>query len=162
MLIAPNKLNQDTYCIHENFGGVKDQAFFGVFDGHGKAGTECSHFIRNELPRILLNTMKVRKTKTLKENLVAAHLNTNTMVIHKHPQDVFLRASLSCRCTCLLVLFFNRPTCPSIHILCVCVCVSSSIWTPELTIPSRAPPPSPFSSKAARWLFATWVTRGPF
>lgn len=73
-------MNQDTYCIHENFGGVKDQAFFGVFDGHGKAGTECSQFIKNELPRVLLNVMEKRKGKPLRDNLKAAHLNTNTMV----------------------------------------------------------------------------------
>mmetsp|Transcript_26290 Transcript_26290/g.44354 ORF Transcript_26290/g.44354 Transcript_26290/m.44354 type:complete len:1053 (-) Transcript_26290:234-3392(-) len=77
---SPNKLNQDAYCIHENFGGESEQAFFGVFDGHGKAGTECSQFIRKELPKVLLNVMQKRKNKTLQENLVAAHLNTNTML----------------------------------------------------------------------------------
>lgn len=77
---APNKLNQDAYCIHESYGGESEQAFFGVFDGHGKAGTECSQFIRKELPKVLLNVMQKRKSKTLQENLVAAHLNTNTMV----------------------------------------------------------------------------------
>jgi serine/threonine protein phosphatase PrpC len=98
---APHKLNQDTYCIHENFGEDPNQAFFGVFDGHGKVGTECSHFVRKELPKVLLNVMKKRPNRTLKENLVAAHMNTNTMVMA-------VRTSF-CHLIPLLMFLFHFP-----------------------------------------------------
>lgn len=35
---APNKDNQDAYAVLPIFGNVKDEAFFGVYDGHGHDG----------------------------------------------------------------------------------------------------------------------------
>lgn len=35
--------------MHTHFGGEPDQAFFGVFDGHGEYGTQCSQFAKDKV-----------------------------------------------------------------------------------------------------------------
>eukprot|EP00873_Tetraselmis_striata_P013623 jgi/Tetstr1/433887/TSEL_023067.t1 len=47
---APDKTNQDSFCVMTNFGGDLEQMFFGVFDGHGEFGTQCSQFARRKVP----------------------------------------------------------------------------------------------------------------
>ena len=46
---APDKANQDSLCMHPQFGGDMEQALFGVFDGHGEYGTQCSQFAREKV-----------------------------------------------------------------------------------------------------------------
>jgi hypothetical protein len=46
---CPDKANQDSLCIHTHFGGDPEQAFFGVFDGHGEHGTQCSQFAKDKV-----------------------------------------------------------------------------------------------------------------
>jgi hypothetical protein len=46
---SPDKPNQDSLCVHTAFGGEPDQAFFGVFDGHGEFGTQCSQFAKDKV-----------------------------------------------------------------------------------------------------------------
>lgn len=41
---APNKDNQDRWCVHVPYGGSAEQALFGVFDGHGDFGSQCAAF----------------------------------------------------------------------------------------------------------------------
>ena len=51
-----DKHNQDAHVEVENFGkeqGIKDAAFFGVFDGHGKTGDISAGFVRDNLPTLL-------------------------------------------------------------------------------------------------------------
>ena len=43
------KPSQDTACAISNFAGDPEQVFFGVFDGHGTAGTECSQFAKEQV-----------------------------------------------------------------------------------------------------------------
>ncbi|CAL5415005.1 unnamed protein product [Camellia sinensis] len=50
---APDKENQDSFCIKKNIQGNPNVHFFGVFDGHGHFGTECSNFVKNRLIEIL-------------------------------------------------------------------------------------------------------------
>ena len=38
---APNKANQDSFCVGATFGGNDSDHLFGVFDGHGENGTPC-------------------------------------------------------------------------------------------------------------------------
>ncbi|CAA3022131.1 probable protein phosphatase 2C 35 isoform X1 [Olea europaea var. sylvestris] len=52
---TPGKENQDSYCIRTNIQGNPDVHFFGVFDGHGQFGTECSNFVKDRLVNILSN-----------------------------------------------------------------------------------------------------------
>lgn len=44
---SPDKANQDSFCVHTYFNGDPEQHFFGVFDGHGEFGTQCSQFAKD-------------------------------------------------------------------------------------------------------------------
>jgi serine/threonine protein phosphatase PrpC/CRP-like cAMP-binding protein len=50
----PFKANQDAYCVHTNLVAGRDDAFFAVFDGHGKDGDGCAIFAKNQLPNHLV------------------------------------------------------------------------------------------------------------
>ncbi|OIT28629.1 PREDICTED: probable protein phosphatase 2C 35 [Nicotiana attenuata] len=50
---SPEKENQDSYCIRTQLQGNPNVHFFGVFDGHGQFGTQCSLFVRDRLVEIL-------------------------------------------------------------------------------------------------------------
>jgi len=45
---TPDKANQDSLCVHTHFGGDPEQAFFGIYDGHGEYGTQCSQFAKDK------------------------------------------------------------------------------------------------------------------
>ncbi|KAK9139528.1 hypothetical protein Scep_009209 [Stephania cephalantha] len=45
--------NQDSFCIKTRIQGNPNLHFFGVFDGHGRFGDQCSHFVRDRLIEIL-------------------------------------------------------------------------------------------------------------
>ncbi|TVU32563.1 hypothetical protein EJB05_24296, partial [Eragrostis curvula] len=51
---ALDKANQDSFCIHTPFGTSPDDHFFGVFDGHGEYGAQCSQFVKRRLCENLL------------------------------------------------------------------------------------------------------------
>jgi len=44
------KENQDSVCVKDQYGGVPNQMFFGVFDGHGPNGGLASQFVKEHLP----------------------------------------------------------------------------------------------------------------
>ena len=46
---SENKANQDAVCAHRSFDGDPEQLFFGVFDGHGEAGTACAQFAKDKV-----------------------------------------------------------------------------------------------------------------
>jgi serine/threonine protein phosphatase PrpC len=46
---ALDKANQDSFCAHTVFGESPGDHFFGVFDGHGEFGTQCSQFVKRSL-----------------------------------------------------------------------------------------------------------------
>ncbi|KAG5240982.1 protein phosphatase [Salix suchowensis] len=50
---SPDKENQDSFCIRTQVQGNPNIHFFGVFDGHGHFGTECSKFVKDRLVEIL-------------------------------------------------------------------------------------------------------------
>ncbi|KAH8499875.1 hypothetical protein H0E87_015205 [Populus deltoides] len=50
---SPDKENQDSFCIRKQVQGNPNVHFFGVFDGHGHYGTECSKFVKDRLVQIL-------------------------------------------------------------------------------------------------------------
>ncbi|GIL79333.1 hypothetical protein Vretimale_16527 [Volvox reticuliferus] len=52
---APSKANQDSFSVQTYFGGDAEQCFFGVYDGHGEYGTQCSQFAKEKVPENLLN-----------------------------------------------------------------------------------------------------------
>lgn len=52
---SPEKENQDSLCIRTGLQGNPNVHFFGVFDGHGQFGTQCSVFVKDRLVEILSN-----------------------------------------------------------------------------------------------------------
>ncbi|XP_047319350.1 probable protein phosphatase 2C 35 [Impatiens glandulifera] len=50
---TPHKENQDCYCVGTQIQGNPNVHFFGVFDGHGQFGTECSNFVKDRLIQVL-------------------------------------------------------------------------------------------------------------
>ncbi|CAK9172737.1 unnamed protein product [Ilex paraguariensis] len=51
---ALDKANQDSFCVYTPFGTNPDDHFFGVFDGHGEFGAQCSQFVKRKLCENLL------------------------------------------------------------------------------------------------------------
>lgn len=79
---TPNKENQDCFCIKTCIQGNPNVHFFGVFDGHGHSGKQCSEFVRNRLVEILCSD------DTLLEDPIKAYesafLTTNNE-LHANP-----------------------------------------------------------------------------
>ncbi|KAI3948724.1 hypothetical protein MKW92_019598, partial [Papaver armeniacum] len=50
-----DKENQDSYVVKTGIQGNPNLHFFGVFDGHGQYGTQCSNFVKERLIEILEN-----------------------------------------------------------------------------------------------------------
>uniref|UniRef100_A0A0C9RNT7 protein-serine/threonine phosphatase n=1 Tax=Wollemia nobilis TaxID=56998 RepID=A0A0C9RNT7_9CONI len=57
---ALEKANQDSFCIHTQFGKDSSDHFFGVFDGHGEFGTQCSQFVKKHVCENLLRDREFR------------------------------------------------------------------------------------------------------
>ncbi|GMH29278.1 hypothetical protein Nepgr_031121 [Nepenthes gracilis] len=66
---SPDKDNQDSYCIKMQLQSNPNAHFFGVFDGHGQFGTQCSKFVKDRLVERLSND------PTLLEDPVKAYHN---------------------------------------------------------------------------------------
>jgi len=49
----PNKPNQDAYSITHNFCDQEADAYFAVYDGHGRDGDKCAQFSRETLPQLV-------------------------------------------------------------------------------------------------------------
>ncbi|CAN4101418.1 unnamed protein product [Withania somnifera] len=75
---ALDKANQDSFCIHTPFGTSPDDHLFGVFDGHGEYGAQCSQFVKNKLCENLLRNSKFHLD--LVEACHAAFLMTNSQL----------------------------------------------------------------------------------
>ncbi|GMJ07408.1 hypothetical protein like AT2G20050 [Hibiscus trionum] len=75
---ALDKANQDSFCIHTPFGTNPDDHFFGVFDGHGEFGAQCSQFVKRKLCENLLRNNKFHVDAI--EACHAAYLATNTQL----------------------------------------------------------------------------------
>ncbi|CAJ1951699.1 unnamed protein product [Sphenostylis stenocarpa] len=96
---ALDKANQDSFCIHTPFGTVlveflfsavsvcglaasvctnPNDHFFGVFDGHGEFGAQCSQFVKRKLCENLLRNSKFRGDPV--EACHAAFLATNSQL----------------------------------------------------------------------------------
>ncbi|CAK7337456.1 unnamed protein product [Dovyalis caffra] len=75
---ALDKANQDSFCIHTPFGTSSDDHFFGVFDGHGEFGAQCSQFVKRKLCENLLRNGKFRVDAV--EACHSAFLSTNSQL----------------------------------------------------------------------------------
>ncbi|CAI9100405.1 OLC1v1037402C1 [Oldenlandia corymbosa var. corymbosa] len=75
---ALDKANQDSFCIHTPFGTSPDDHFFGVFDGHGENGAQCSQFVKHKLCENLLRNSKFHQDAV--EACHSAFLTTNSQL----------------------------------------------------------------------------------
>ncbi|KAL6974434.1 cGMP-dependent protein kinase [Sarracenia purpurea var. burkii] len=75
---ALDKANQDSFCIHTPFGTNPDDHFFGVFDGHGEFGAQCSQFVKRKLCENLLRNSRFHTDAV--EACHAAFLATNSQL----------------------------------------------------------------------------------
>lgn len=75
---ALDKANQDSFCIHTPFGTDPNDHFFGVFDGHGEYGAECSQFVKRKLCENLLRSSRFHVDPI--EACHAAYLTTNSQL----------------------------------------------------------------------------------
>lgn len=75
---ALDKVNQDSFCIHTPFGTDPNDHFFGVFDGHGEFGAQCSQFVKRKLCENLLRNNKFPVDPV--EACHAAYLSTNSQL----------------------------------------------------------------------------------
>ena len=75
---ALDKANQDSFCIHTPFGTNPDDHFFGVFDGHGEFGAQCSQFVKQKLCENLLRNSRFHMDAI--EACHAAFLTTNSQL----------------------------------------------------------------------------------
>ncbi|CAI9277326.1 unnamed protein product [Lactuca saligna] len=75
---ALDKANQDSFCIHTPFGSNPNDHFFGVFDGHGEYGTQCSKFVKQKLCENLLRNSRFHVDAV--EACHATFLTTNSQL----------------------------------------------------------------------------------
>ncbi|KAI4380400.1 hypothetical protein MLD38_006596 [Melastoma candidum] len=75
---ALDKANQDSFCIYTPFGTSPDDHFFGVFDGHGECGAQCSQFVKKKLCENLLRHSKFREDAV--EACHSSFLTTNAQL----------------------------------------------------------------------------------
>lgn len=81
---ALDKANQDSFCIHTQFGKDPNDHFFGVFDGHGEYGTQCSQYVKKHLCENLL------KDRHFNTDIVQAYhsaFTTTNVQLHRHTID---------------------------------------------------------------------------
>ncbi|KAF9612751.1 hypothetical protein IFM89_003761 [Coptis chinensis] len=82
---ALDKANQDSFCIHTPFGTNPDDHFFGVFDGHGEYGAQCSQFVKKKLCENLLRNSHFQIDAI--EACHAAFLATNSQLHSDYVDD---------------------------------------------------------------------------
>ena len=75
---ALDKANQDSFCAHTVFGENPSDHFFGVFDGHGEFGTQCSQFVKRTLCENLLRSRHFQNDVV--QGYHAAYTTTNTQL----------------------------------------------------------------------------------
>eukprot|EP00571_Detonula_confervacea_P006864 CAMPEP_0172316432 /NCGR_PEP_ID=MMETSP1058-20130122/28156_1 /TAXON_ID=83371 /ORGANISM="Detonula confervacea, Strain CCMP 353" /LENGTH=755 /DNA_ID=CAMNT_0013030733 /DNA_START=57 /DNA_END=2324 /DNA_ORIENTATION=- len=82
-----HKPNQDSYAIEHNFANRETDAFFGVFDGHGRDGDKCAHFVRDNLSKMLAKAIT-----NAREQQNASSMELSKEKIH----DIILKAHTQC------------------------------------------------------------------
>jgi serine/threonine protein phosphatase PrpC len=99
------KHNQDSYLVQHNFGGVKEQYLFGVFDGHGVNGHNVSDYIKQNLTKNLesrLNSEEDFNDQKLTTIIKLAFHRTNRELNYQNEFDIGYSGS-----TCVSVLIRN-------------------------------------------------------
>ncbi|XP_059649392.1 probable protein phosphatase 2C 35 isoform X2 [Cornus florida] len=82
---TPEKENQDSFCVKTQLQGNPNVHFFGVFDGHGLFGTQCSDFVKERLVEILSSDTSLLDDPVKAYN--SAFLATNTELHNSYIDD---------------------------------------------------------------------------
>jgi len=80
----PDKPNQDAYCIKHNFQNQTDDAYMGVFDGHGKDGHGCAQFTRAHMPALVERFIEKSKTRAKVPNSELTRDQTHQAMTRSH------------------------------------------------------------------------------
>eukprot|EP00252_Welwitschia_mirabilis_P017045 TRINITY_DN3789_c0_g1_i2.p1 TRINITY_DN3789_c0_g1~~TRINITY_DN3789_c0_g1_i2.p1 ORF type:complete len:394 (+),score=19.45 TRINITY_DN3789_c0_g1_i2:536-1717(+) len=75
---APEKANQDSFCIETSLNNNPDDHFFAVFDGHGQFGAQCSQFAKKFLIQNLVKDPNFHSD--ISEAMFAAFRATNAQL----------------------------------------------------------------------------------
>lgn len=81
---ALDKANQDSFCVHTQFGQNPNDHFFGVFDGHGEHGTQCSQFAKKNLCENLLRNRHFQADAVQAYHMAFTQTNSQ---LHRHTID---------------------------------------------------------------------------
>jgi len=88
-----HKANQDSYAVTHDFADRKTDAFFGVFDGHGRDGDKCAHFVRDNFGPMLkkgVNKARAELSRSQGEPVEGVELSKEKI------QEVLLKAHTDC------------------------------------------------------------------
>ncbi|KAL2979809.1 hypothetical protein AAZX31_13G193600 [Glycine max] len=81
---SPDKENQDSFSIRTQFQGNPSVHFFGVYDGHGEFGGQCSNFVKDRLVENLSSDIALLEDPV--KAYTSAFLTTNDD-LHKNEID---------------------------------------------------------------------------
>lgn len=110
----PHKPNQDAYSITERFGSKEsNDAFFAVYDGHGRDGDLCAQFARDKMCGYLakhIRKAKEREAKAKKDEIekrLERHPNPNSvdpLMYIELPRDTFQEACTKAHVDCNMAM----------------------------------------------------------
>ena len=98
----PYKANQDSYSVTQNFISRDSDAFFCVFDGHGRDGDKCAKFVRDRLPPLTAAIVRkeledeIKRAKKLGSKDDMDVLRKTTELQKDVLQNVMTKAHLEC------------------------------------------------------------------
>eukprot|EP00735_Rhodelphis_limneticus_P000446 TRINITY_DN10741_c0_g1::TRINITY_DN10741_c0_g1_i1::g.10327::m.10327 TRINITY_DN10741_c0_g1::TRINITY_DN10741_c0_g1_i1::g.10327 ORF type:complete len:202 (+),score=20.20,sp/Q7XJ53/P2C35_ARATH/36.91/2e-16,PP2C/PF00481.16/4.3e-07,PP2C_2/PF13672.1/0.015 TRINITY_DN10741_c0_g1_i1:128-733(+) len=90
--------NQDDYILIPHLGEDDQQAFFGVFDGHGTNGELCSAFAAKKIPPFLTQSgfFKNDPVKAIKEAYLKTNLDLNKIHVSGIDASYMATTAISC------------------------------------------------------------------
>lgn len=78
----PNKANQDALSITTKFASVTNDAFLGVYDGHGKHGEKCSQFTKKRLPEMVARLIVQERMKEPEASMNGCETDSSINRLH--------------------------------------------------------------------------------
>jgi serine/threonine protein phosphatase PrpC/CRP-like cAMP-binding protein len=92
-----HKPNQDSYSVNHDFVGEGTDAFFGVYDGHGRDGDGCSQFARDQLPSMVAKAItRVKNKESARRNIPQGDDPPPLELSKEQIQNACLKAHLEC------------------------------------------------------------------
>uniref|UniRef100_A0A7S2E854 cGMP-dependent protein kinase n=1 Tax=Ditylum brightwellii TaxID=49249 RepID=A0A7S2E854_9STRA len=92
-----HKPNQDAYSVTHPFEEKETDAFFGVYDGHGRDGDKCAQYVRDNLPQLVTKYVIRAKMKEKANTLVGDTENNEVIQLKKEQiQAACQKAHIEC------------------------------------------------------------------